>query len=64
MAEHIVVLVHGIRTYALWQREVRKPLEEQGLIVELTNYGRFDLFRFLIPVPWFRNKAAEEVMLR
>jgi hypothetical protein len=50
-----VVLVHGIRDFAYWQVGVRQALEARGFIVELTNYERFDLLRFLAPVPWFRN---------
>jgi hypothetical protein len=47
--------MHGIRDFAYWQVDVRQALEARGFIVELTNYERFDLLRFLAPVPWFRN---------
>ena len=30
--------------------------------MEFTNYGRFDLFRFLIPVQFFRRRAIQEVL--
>jgi hypothetical protein len=46
----LVVLVHGIRTYASWHREFRPLLERHHFDVELTNYGRFDLVRFLLPI--------------
>jgi pimeloyl-ACP methyl ester carboxylesterase len=59
--KHLVILVHGIRTYALWQNEIRQELERHGFLVELTNYGRFDLIRFLLPVPWFRRRAMARV---
>jgi pimeloyl-ACP methyl ester carboxylesterase len=59
--KHVVVLVHGIRTRAGWQNVIRHALEEKGFIVEPTNYERFDLFRFLFPDSYFRNRAADKV---
>jgi pimeloyl-ACP methyl ester carboxylesterase len=58
---HVVVLVHGIRTRAAWYVEVRDALIKDGFQVELTNYGRFDLFRFLLPIPFLKKKAAAEI---
>jgi hypothetical protein len=58
---HVVVLVHGIRDFALWQDQIRDTLEEAGFKAELTNFGRFDLFKFLVPVSIFRNQAIKEV---
>ena len=60
-AQDVVVLVHGIRDYALWQGQIRTALKQSGLIAELTNYGRFNLFQFLIPIPFFRRWAVEAV---
>jgi Putative serine esterase (DUF676) len=60
-AEDVVVLVHGIRDYALWQSQIRATLKESGLIAEPTNYGRFNLLQFLLPIPFFRRRAIEEV---
>jgi hypothetical protein len=57
----VVVLVHGIRDYALWQSQIRASLTQAGMVAELTNYGRFDLLRFLVPVQFFRQKAIAEV---
>ena len=57
---HVIILVHGIRDYALWQERIRRVLAEE-FIVESTNYGRFDLFRFLVPGNYFRNWAIESV---
>lgn len=59
--EHVVVLVHGIRDFAYWQSDVRQCLEAAGFQVELTNYDRFDLLRFLAPIPWFRNSIVERI---
>jgi pimeloyl-ACP methyl ester carboxylesterase len=57
----LVVLVHGIRTRAAWYIEVRDLLLAEGFEVALTNYGRFDLFRFLFPFPFIKAWAAADV---
>jgi hypothetical protein len=56
-----VILVHGIRTHADWYRDVRDTLTEDGYRVHLTNYGRFDLFRFLLPTDYFRHKVKNKI---
>ena len=58
---HTVILIHGIRTTALWQNEIRKTLESQSFKVQLTNYGRFDLLRFLCPGQFFRRRVLEDI---
>jgi internalin A len=58
---HTVILIHGIRTTALWQNSIRRTLEDQGFKVQPTNYGRFDLVRFLCPWQFFRRKVVEEI---
>lgn len=60
-SDSVIVLIHGIRDYALWQSQVRNELRASGFVVELTNYGRFDIFRFLIPVSFFRRGAARKI---
>lgn len=57
----LVVLVHGIRTRAKWMSAVRPVLEAHGFVVEPTSYGRFDLLRFLIPVPVLKRAAIDSV---
>jgi hypothetical protein len=57
----VVVLIHGIRDYALWQNTIRSTLEEAGFKVEPTNYGRFNLIKFLLPIWFFRRQAIEDV---
>lgn len=57
----VVILVHGIRDQALWQSQVRACLRNAGFTVFLTNYGRFDLFRFYVPFPLFRNSVIDDV---
>ena len=56
-----VILVHGIRTHADWYRDIRDTLSENGYRVHLTNYGTFDLFRFLLPTNYFRNKVKDKI---
>jgi predicted phosphodiesterase len=60
--KHVVVLVHGIRDFALWQTKVAAPLEENGFKVAMTNYGRFNLVEFLVPIPFFRNSAIATIL--
>src|SRR5262245_21778604 len=60
-AHDVVILVHGIRDFALWQSQIRAKLRQSGFIAEPTNYGRFNLLQFLMPIPFFRRKAIDEV---
>lgn len=57
----VVILVHGIRDFALWQSNVRAALEEEGFKIEATNYGRLNVLQFLLPFPYFRKQASETV---
>lgn len=57
----VVVLIHGIRDHALWQSSIRECLENSGFTVELTNYERFDVIRFLLPFQYFRNKVIDRI---
>lgn len=41
--DQVVILVHGIRDFALWQTTIRSTLEQEGFKTEATNYGRFNL---------------------
>jgi hypothetical protein len=41
---HVIVLVHGIRDFALWQTTVRSTFEKEGFKAEPINYGRFSLY--------------------
>jgi tetratricopeptide (TPR) repeat protein len=48
---HVVVLIHGIRTQAPWSEMVADILAQQcGVEVIPLRYGYFDLFRFLSPL--------------
>jgi pimeloyl-ACP methyl ester carboxylesterase len=49
-AEHVVMLVHGIRTEAHWQELVAGVIMRAGVATaQPVKYGYFDLFRFLVP---------------
>jgi hypothetical protein len=61
--DHVVILVHGIRTHAPWQNTLRVELEREGIRVELTNYEYFDLFRFLVPLQKIRWRAIDRVLI-
>jgi hypothetical protein len=58
---HVVILVHGIRDFALWQTTVRSAVEDEGLKAEAINYGRINLLQFLAPFSYFRKKAIATV---
>lgn len=57
----VVILVHGIRTRAPWYKDVKEVLERNGYVVELTSYGRFDLFRFLEWSTFFRRQLVRRM---
>jgi len=61
---HVVILVHGIRTWALWQNELRKTLEREGFVVQPTNYEYFDLFRFLFPWQLFAGPVVKKIAMQ
>lgn len=57
----VVLLIHGIRTRAYWQHIVRQTFEEDGLVrVVPIGYGRFDVFRFILPGP-SRRKPIDTI---
>jgi pimeloyl-ACP methyl ester carboxylesterase len=60
----VVILVHGIRDFALWQPTLTHALEQHGFHVESINFGRMNLFAFLFPVPYFRGRALAEVAMQ
>lgn len=66
---HLVVTVHGIRTYGNWQADLKSLLEEAepGVIVLNYQYGYFSSLAFLVPplrwlVAWrFRKFFAHAI---
>jgi pimeloyl-ACP methyl ester carboxylesterase len=60
-SNHLVILVHGINTRALWMGNIGPALEDAGFAVGATSFGRFSVLRFLAPVPWYRQRAIARV---
>jgi hypothetical protein len=58
---HVVIFIHGIRARALWQNELRNSPEANGFVVQPTNYGYFDVVRFLFPHHLLTGKVINEV---
>lgn len=57
--EHVVVLIHGISDYAVWNESIRPTLERAGFKVVQISYGIYSALQFLVPFSTFRRKAAE-----
>ncbi len=57
----VVILVHGIRTRALWQNAIQSTLRKEGFVVQPTNYEYLDVFRFLFPGKLFRRGIVDKV---
>jgi pimeloyl-ACP methyl ester carboxylesterase len=60
--KHLVILVHGISTRALWMSEVKPALEAAGFEVAQTSFGPFSVLKFLSPSKRFREFAIERVV--
>jgi hypothetical protein len=60
--DHLVILVHGINTRALWMSEVKPVLEREGFWVAQTSYGEFGVPRFLSPFTSMRERAINRVL--
>ncbi len=60
LPDHVVVLLHGIRTEAPWAEMVRQVLTEAapGFKVIPLRYGYFDVFHFLSPIGTRKRPAA------
>lgn len=59
---HLIILVHGIRTRALWMGVIKPVLEKNGFSVAATSYGRYGLFKFLLPFNFSRQAAVNRVV--
>lgn len=58
--ERIIVLLHGIRTRALWQEVLREEFERHGHTVIPLGYDYFDVFKFLMPII-FRRVVVKRI---
>src|SRR4051812_1316584 len=61
--KHLVMLVHGINTRALWMDMVRPALEDAGFVVASTSYGEYGVARFLMPFRFLRRQAIDRVLI-
>jgi pimeloyl-ACP methyl ester carboxylesterase len=60
---HLVFLIHGIRTHASWQETAVRVLEEDAAVRAIPfSYGYFDLLRFLLPIPFIRDKPVKRLL--
>ena len=46
-SKHLLLLVHGINTRALWMDEIGHQLEKSSFFVAPISYGEFGIPRFL-----------------
>jgi hypothetical protein len=61
-SETIVVLIHGIRTYAIWQNQLKKKIEDSlGIKVIPLDYGYKDVVRFWLPIRKVRNTSVNHI---
>jgi hypothetical protein len=47
---HLIVLIHGINTYALWESSIKNVLQDCGFKVAPTSYGMLNVGLFLLPI--------------
>ncbi len=61
----VVILLHGIRTRAWWQGTLTTLIEsETNSIVIPIKYGRFDLFRFILPFHFLKSPTILKIEKR
>jgi pimeloyl-ACP methyl ester carboxylesterase len=60
--DHLVLLVHGINTYARWMDRLKPHLRSAGLEVSATSFGKFGIPRFLSPLTFLRKAAVDRVL--
>lgn len=59
-SKEVILLVHGIRTWAEWQPMVKRLLEAPNREVWPVRFGRFNLFCFLVPgFAWLPIRKVE-----
>lgn len=59
---HLVVLTHGIDTYAHWMDNITPALEKAGFKVAKTGYGVMSPIKFLLPFKRFQDYAINRVV--
>jgi hypothetical protein len=58
---HLVIVIHGIRDFGFWKDDLSRSLKTAHFKVARANYGRMGVFQFLLPIPYLRNLAKDEV---
>jgi pimeloyl-ACP methyl ester carboxylesterase len=58
---HVVFIIHGVQTRALWQNELRQTLQKNGFTVQPISYGYFDIVRFLFPWQLFAGTTIDDI---
>ena len=59
---HLVILVHGINTFADWMPAMADTLESAGFLVSPTSFGDMRVSRFLLPIGRPRQQAIQRVL--
>ena len=66
MSKHLVITVHGIRTYGQWPTRLNALLRQVESTVETTNYayGYFSFIAFLVPpFRWLATKRFQQILV-
>ena len=66
MSKHLVITVHGIRTYGQWATRLNALLRQVKPTVETTNYayGYFSFIAFLVPpFRWLATKRFQQILV-
>jgi hypothetical protein len=65
-ARHLIITVHGIRTFGQWQERLEKLLPaEEGLTVKHYHYGYFSVIAFILPfLRWLTTRRFRRELLR
>lgn len=66
-ARHVVITVHGIRTFGQWQERFRALIRSKDPAIEILNYnfGRFSLIAFFIPfLRWLVTREFRKALMQ
>lgn len=65
-ADHLVITVHGIRTFGKWQERMEVLLTQTSNRIEVNkiDYGYFSVFAFLVPgARWLATRRIRRILL-
>jgi hypothetical protein len=60
--EHVIILIHGMWSYATWAQAVAEALGGPNIQVVAPRYGWYSIPRFV--APWFAGAAAQQRVYR